>query len=405
VSRIDGERTLRALVALLDHEDRSLRRTAASAIGSFRAEARPAAAGLMGRLSTTDPAEFREIEDALVAMSVGAPDALEFPRGVVQSPRPRDEGELRSFLDRLRFCATDSAGALPLFVEGLESDDDGVRALSVCGAALFGSEDEAVRARVLDLENDRWKPVRRTVVQATSRFPLDERVIGAVTRALRGSRPENADAARVVALRGPAGAPFLPEVAARLDHGEAFVQAYRAIGGDDDVAVRAVLRDGLESGYVNAIISCLERVGRLGAPSAEGRRRVEPFLEDRDPRVRAAAAFAAAACGGDLAEPTRVILAEHASGVRTVPVYLGAMLEKRLLSEDVLLAMLDDPDPVERAEAARILGRLGAISALPRLREMRSDPDPIAAHNAGEAVNLVEHMPGRGTGERRASGR
>jgi HEAT repeat protein len=363
---------------------------------------------LYGQVAKVDPAKFWSYEETLRFITFGATDLVSYPGwrfDAQHQPAPLDDDEM-AFFERLGACGTDTARALPIFVEGLAHRSELVRSTAVFGAALLASGDEDVRRRFLELGDDESPRVLRTVVQATSRFPMDARVEAILRRALRDMRGETIgdeewqtriEAVRAVELRGAAGAGFLDDVEAGLarplDDRVWYAKAYARIGGDPNAAVDAVLDGGFErreDGGLEGALTTIAKFFQVDASLAS--RRIAPLMRDANPDVQVAAAAAYTACGGERDEATRIVVAGAVNQVDGATSAFNDMMRGRRLSTQVLVELLDAPQPLARTWAAWALGHLGHEPALPKLRAMRGDADPSVATVAGDAVRFIEYL-------------
>ena len=413
VSEKDREGAINALVQLFDHEDINVRLTAIRSLVQFRGTAKIALPAVFGQL-TSDDARVRS-EAGRMLMFVGPsgkrvlffPMHLGFLPGKVISPSPSEV----SFYGEVGACGTDVRCALPLFLEGLRSSNPNIRALSVWALALLGESNDDICARIVDLRDDNEESVRRTVVSATSLFPLDEKVRVTLDQAMKDSSVNvRSSALRAIGLRGITCHDYLDRVHAMLDDSERHTlnvaaETFVLIGGDSETAAAALLdllRNPRSRPYgirfTNFYRShTLDTLGQLGVESPTACQVIEPMLESPDPDLQSAAAYAFVMLGGDSVAGTRTMIdairAEQKSGRNSAFSRMFRLARSGRMSTDVLLEMLRAEVAANRAFAARFLAEAGkhAASALPALRDRLTDSDPNVVRWAEEAVQRIEY--------------
>jgi len=396
VSDLDRKGAIDVLLAMIEHEDVNVRLAAYSVLQSFDGNARAAIPRLVSRMDDEGRSTLRSVESALYAASSNArgerAPCLDYPGRLLDADRSWTSyvpDEL-AFYESLRRCGANTDKALAIFVTGLISDSEQVRVMSVFGAGLFGNEDETIRSRVLDLGDDPAARVRLTVAEATSRFPLDAGTVETLRHALRdGDLEVQLAAAGAIEWHGPAAAMFLDDLAGAMGPGNEptlawFARAHAAVSGDGDVGANALLDAAIALG----VAWTLRAIADLERDAPRARDRIEPLLAFPDPDVRFAAAFAFVMCGGDAAESTRIAIRAASAG-RAVPQTLYELAIRNRLDRSVVLESLDSPVAAERAMAAWAAGQIGLTEALPKLRQLTTDPALNVSTAAGQAVKML----------------
>jgi HEAT repeat protein len=138
-----------------------------------------------------------------------------------------------------------------------------------------------------------------------------------------------------------------------------------------------------------------DEIRRRFAAAAAGLGRDEPtvrgLLADRSARVRAAAITALVEMGGATADDVRRALLDPDAGVRRATCELAP-----LLAHADFTPLLDDDDPAVVEAAAFAVGETGDRRACPRLSEIaRSHPDPLCRESAVAALGAIGDDAGR----------
>lgn len=130
-------------------------------------------------------------------------------------------------------------------------------------------------------------------------------------------------------------------------------------------------------------------LGQIGEPARAAGPALVAALQDPDPTVRKVAVQSVGKLAPEVpgAVPALVELFPDVGAVR-------AIAEFGLAAGDAvpkLTALLDDPDPTVRRNAARTLGRIGdaAKSAIPALTARLADPDPPVRQYAARALGWI----------------
>ncbi|MEE8155041.1 MAG: HEAT repeat domain-containing protein [Phycisphaerales bacterium] len=413
VSEIDREGAINALVQLFDHEDLNVRHTAIQSLYPFMDTANSALPALLGQLISDDKRIRGDARLALVFVrppgQYGRFTSLHwgYLRWGATSP---SLSEL-SFYSEIGACGTDVRRAIPLFMEGLRSSNPSIRGTSVWALALLGENDNDICARIVALRNDSDGDVRRTVVSATTLFPLDENVCITLDQAIDDSSGSVRWAAlRAIGLRGTACDSYLDRVQGMFEDSEdgtlnVAAKTFVLIGGDPETAVAALL-DSLQdlrlSQYKigpanNRRSHTLDTLGELGVESSTACQAIDPMLESTDPRLQSTAAYAFVMLGGDPVAGTRAMINAAWAGQKarrnpTVSRMLTFARSGRM-STNVMIEILQSDVPANRAFAARYLGEAGihAAPALPALKNLLTDSDPNVVRWAEEAVERIEY--------------
>jgi HEAT repeat protein len=436
VSEIDLDGAINALVGLLNHDDPEVRLAALFAVDHIGGEMSIAIPGLLGQL-VTDDAEVRAVAAARLWWRTYD---TSFLRPAFEPPRPslvnssfpgwafnsaldgkeldlnEREGfpfewplfqwdprdfEWARFLEALGSCGTDVERASRAMEKGLESPDPEVRAISVWALAQLNGDDQRIASRILDLADDENERVRRVVIQVSSFLPLSDRLDAVIDRAMLTSENLRREAIRAIGRRGASGATFSNHIRAELDRGYAgnldlATQAWARIGGDPIVAARVVLgpvRNPPDEWGSEQIVDALMHLGAIGAESSEVCDVIEPMLSASDVRIRSAAAYAFAMCGGDRERVARLLIDLNRNGWSYSMSYLKELAKCGRASIDALFELLDSEDRFERRNAAEALGEAGALAqpALGCLRELHADEDWQVAIEAQRAVKRIEY--------------
>jgi HEAT repeat protein len=311
--------------------------------------------------------------------------------------------ELVRFLELFRSCSMNKKEAVPILVDGLDSRSANVRAVAAWALAMMEHQDAQISARIAGLMADADTRVRRVVIQMSPCLVLTEELTLELAEVLRGSNSLKLEGIRAVGRMGSNGSIFAERIGAELASGEgelfdAAAQAWIGIGGDPSIASGALL-DLLQAGYgewgTTQSRVALEMLGALGIVP-EGRcREIERMLDEEEPVIRCAAAFAVGKSGCDVSRATEVLVTENQEGSYSVWRYshqcLSGLAQGGHISVTEMCRLLDSEDGAERRLAARILGAAGstAKAALPRLKELREDEDGFVADEADYAIDRI----------------
>lgn len=254
---------------------------------------------------------------------------------------------------------------------------------------------------------ERAKPAARYLIEALDdpEVPVYVAAGFALARIGRAALPElqkalrdgnditRAEVSHILERMGPAARPAVPALIAALDQGSASARESLAtalgslLDGDGEPApegaVEALVRLLSHEGgppYSHARAAAALSLGKLGADAADSVPALLQGLEDRDPRVRTACAWA---LGGGHFEPTPARWLrprEQPGGIRLAP-------ESAV---PALILALDDHDPAVCWAAAQSLAGYGdaAQPATPRLRALVGEVEAGARDGAADAALL-----------------
>jgi HEAT repeat protein len=312
-----------------------------------RPDARRAAALVLGWAGAADQTgrlldlveEDPEAEEAVTA-AIAVLGHAALPQLRAAAADPRVSSRSRTFAIQ-RLCDLSDAGAVPLLLAGLQSDDPGPVAAAAAALGVLGDA-TAVAPLLRALARDDGSDAERGVV-VEALVALAVRAGDAVRAALVGD-----DGVSEVgpAFESIAGLRLLGEVGGAAD----LALAERGLHATDRAVRRAA---------VAAVARVAARTGASVVPT------LRLALADEDPAVRAAAA-AALGRAGAAAEASEAL--RHA---------------------------LADEVPEVRAAAAAALGRLGDVAAVESLRALTGDPAGVLAVAAVEALaRLAPDDPG-----------
>jgi HEAT repeat protein len=194
-----------------------------------------------------------------------------------------------------------------------------------------------------------------------------------------------ADACRILGGIGHGAA--VPALIERLKDPNEMVRQY-AIAALGDLGAAQGLSAIVEAldataGWGNLlVIMALSRMGPRSAPA------VAALLAESAAPARTKALLQVTRQIGIAADPALIrALARHEDAeVRIEAVRTLGLLAPDAESVDVCLAAMDDPAWPARALAARSLGSLGDVRAIPRLEQAMGDPAYWVRHRAGEAL-------------------
>ena len=296
-------------------------------------------------------------------------------------------------------------------MEGLRSSNPSIRGTSVWALALLGEYDNDICARIVDLRTDSDENVRRTVVSATTLFPLDESVRITLDHAIDDpSGIVRWAAVKAIGLRGIACINYLDRVQGMFEYSEegtlnVAAKTFVLIGGDPETAVAALLdflQDPRLSQYEISLANyrrshTLDTLAELGVESSTACQAIEPMLESTDPSLQSAAGYAFVMLGGDSVAGTRAMInadrADQKAGKNYSFSRMFSFARSGRMSTDVMMEMLLSEVPANRAFAARFLGEAGkhAAPALPALKNLLTDSDPNVVRGAEEAAQRIEY--------------
>jgi HEAT repeat protein len=423
-----------ALIAALASPDPIVRANAAATLGNVGPAASVAAERLEALLGDED-GDVRE----WAAFGLARIDPMRALRG----------GSTRARVATLQALGS-SPSSLP--VESIEvllhlmkdsSEEVRIGAANVLGTALLYQETlfpkgtAGAEKIVLDAyTKEKSVAVRTQIVYALGRLPaVADTTVPWLIENLESSDP-TLRAYTLGALRelswkaAPRAASAVPAVLKALHHpdrdtrsGAAFALGYMARGAPE--AVPALAQALMDSERVVRMHAAMA-LGTLGAASATPAL-IRAAQEFPDEPTREHVAWALAAFGAEAAEAIPTLREQLAAGggvaLAAACAVLAVAPEPPKAARDIVLsalladeegprfvannwlkrsgtcallaelgAALDSPEPRRRERAASALGSIGpgASEALPRLKELRNDPDPAVREAADAALQLVE---------------
>jgi HEAT repeat protein len=363
------------LIALLDSPQHELRIKTLIALGEIGPQAAPGVEAIVQRLESDEIMGARYAA-AFALGSIGQAGE-EVNRPLVDAARGEDV-----------VLRTISLWALAK----LNPDEERVvRYAAEQIVANLASEDPQVRgvaARALDDFDDHLDLIAPALVGLLS--DADPTVIGNALNALASIGPhiaprmgealKNPDlrhyATRVLYRMGPEAAEAVPALIAALQE---------PVTSANDAAFRAETQMALAA------------IGPAAAPSIS---ELIKSLSSDDEEIRGTACYALGKIGPEAAEAVHELqrCLEDLDAAQTGPV-LWALLQIQPDDQEIrkaavprLIAALDQPTAVVRAEAAAALGKLGqdALPALQRLKQLRDDPDATVREAATTAVERLQ---------------
>lgn len=263
--------------------------------------------------------------------------------------------------------------AAETLVAGLAADDPQVRRVAARALADFGEHGDVVVPALVALLRD-----------------ADPEVVGNALDALAAIGPTVVD--RISnALKNPDLRHFATRLLYRL--GPEAAEAVPAL----TEALQEPVEDANDAVFRVETQMALAAIGPAAAPAVQ---ELIKSLDFDDSDIRGTACYALGKIGPDAAvavDPLRECLL-HLDPTELGPVW-WALLQISPGDQEIvkavtprLIAALDQPFALVRAEAAAALGELGedALPALPRLKELQEDPDPIVREAAVQAVQKLE---------------
>ena len=201
----------------------------------------------------------------------------------------------------------------------------------------------------------------------------------------------------IVALLAPApaqaGPVALDELAARLGSQDKSVQAramreLAALGQEPLPELARLLGDGEPAQRRGGAIG-LAMLPMPGFATGD----LLAALNDEDTAVRSLAAYGLALIGKPAARDAAALLGSPSERVRNGAAYALMLMQAK--GVDGLIRALAADDPLVRAKAAWLLGRIGpeARSAVPALARALDTPDIRAVHVIAEALDLIAPDP------------
>jgi hypothetical protein len=395
------------VMTLLDDQDPDVRVAAVRCAVQLRSNKARTMPALIGRLGSYDP----KLGEAILWVSLMDDVPADTPFFPMLLPMGRhDRGvaplrEEREFLSALHTgdAEGDPRLVLSVLIDGLRHRSSAVRCTSAWLLAAIAPEDREIQGNLLSLADDPDNDVRRVLVRYAGRIPLNAQTQEIITNAIRSTdlltRPVGLWAAR---QHGAGDTAFLPEVLGALRDSsdvewDEATRTWISLGGDPAIAAAALVQhvQGDHAGE-DALLS----LARLHSDLPDTRAAITPCLDSPDTEVRGAAACAYACLGGDIDRATRIVLGviEKTSAstpfMWTVPSFahlgVGLMASSGRLSIPQVTEWLASPNADQRMRALAWLRLAGDPTVLPRVRALRSDPDPRVAEAAEEAAKRLE---------------
>jgi HEAT repeat protein len=263
--------------------------------------------------------------------------------------------------------------AAETLVAGLAIDDAQVRSVAARALADFGDHAELVAPALVAMLQD-----------------ADPQVVGNALDALASIGPEVVDR-----IAGALKNPDLRHYATRLLYrlGPEAAEAVPAL----TQALQEPVTDANDAAFRVETQMALAAIGPAAAPAVQ---ELIKSLDSDDIDIRGTACYALGKIGAEASNavgPLRNCL-QHLDPTESGPVW-WALLQIRPDDREIiqaiaprLIAALEQPSALVRAEAAAALGNLGedALPALPRLKQLQEDPDPAVQEAAGQAVRKLE---------------
>ena len=211
VSEIDGDHAIRALVALVENDDKDVRLAAISAFKSFMRQASTAMPVLLGKLASEDEETRERSESAIALLFYSSEDTLRYPGFLraqasmvldIKQSDPEAERRLRAFYQAAGSCGINTECAVRLFRSELQNPNIRIQLISILGLAMLGDRNAEDLSLILALADDDNVFVRHTVIGATSVFPYDKQVHDVLQRGLKDSTNVRKAALRAIDVRG-----------------------------------------------------------------------------------------------------------------------------------------------------------------------------------------------------------
>ncbi len=417
VSEIDGDGAINALVGLLEQDDKDVRLAAIDALGQFTRAASRAMPVLLGQLASEDKEIRGRAELSLGFLFHSREDALSYPYFSVlrftaslagaEPVDPSTEERRRAFYLAAGACGLDVDRAIALFRDEIRnSSDTKLKRISILGLALLGDRGPEDLQLILTLAEDDDEFVRRSAVSATSVFPYGADIREVLERGLRDSINVRYSTLSAIGLRGKAAESFISDVERVMNtsRGHELTTAARAfvqIGGDPEIAIDPLLDAVMDestrrgTGRMSWPGSGLWTLASLGVESESACERLRPLLESTDPKLKADAGYVYVMLGGDQEIGSRAVFEAHNKSMsRETNDAIYRLARSGRMSVAILEEMLDADRPARRAFAAQHLALSGGAAepALPRLRELVSDPDPDVSKYAEESIRHIERV-------------
>ncbi len=383
---------LDALVAFPEHRDAT--REALGRLGKI------AVPDILQRMADGNDTEL------MSAIAAIGPDAAEPLFAALRDARPAVREVAAAAVRQIESLPPDAIGRL---IAALGDEQPGVRASVTLTLAQFGPQAEQAIGKVVTLCDDANPAVRAAAV--TCLATISDKPAAHLTRFEKSLTDPDAEvrvaAARAIAEVGPAAAATAPALAAAASDAEGRVRqaAIRGIGrigpAAAETAATAVV-EALADELPDVRINAATAVGQLELPSERTLDRLVATLADPDPAVTLAGLATIAGYGPDAAaaeNATRALADHPRPDVRMAALAAIAQIvadpDRRL---QLLTSSLDDADWTVRAEAMRLLAKMGrdARAAVPRIFELLTsrDDEPQASRTLRDIGDADPEMVG-----------
>jgi HEAT repeat protein len=363
------------LTALLDSPQHELRIKTLIALGEIGPKSAPAAAMIVQRLESDEIMGARYAA-AFALGSIGE-KSEEVNRSLVDAARGDDPILKTLSLWALAKINPDEERvvryAVETIVANLAAEDPQVRSVAARALADFDDHADVAGPALVALLKDADPSVVGNALDALA--SIGPKIVDRIGNALKNPDLRHY-ATRLLYRMGPEAADAVPALTAALQE---------EVTDADDAAFRAETQLALAA------------IGTASAPAVD---ELIKSLASQDEEIRSTACYALGKIGSEAAGATDELqrCLQDLESSECGPV-LWALLKIRPGDEEIakmaaprLIAALDQPNAIARAEAAAALGELGeyAQPALERLKQLRDDSDPMVRDAATEAVRKLE---------------
>lgn len=347
--------TIERAIVLLDSEDGSAAGEAALWLGSQEKITEQAISALAEHL-----ADERE--------AIRFPDFVAIPRG------PPTVGEYcASALTRLG-----SPKVASIVSRSVANTDNQMARLR--GLEVLRAMGTAARHSILSLgrlAKDDDERVRAGAIRAAVTVMNQEELLPVLRVALGDDDPDvKAIAVDALGRFGAGAKSLVPELVDLLDSPE-----FHGVGFAADAGGSMPLR-----------IRVAVAIGRIGSAARDAIPKLEHMLEDEDPYVQIAAAFAHASISGQQSPAIETLhgeLKKHPGGGHAAVEHLAELSKKGEFTEasfKEITTALSHPSPDVRRTAARVMREFQSLDAVMSLMPVLSDQDGFVRRNAAESL-------------------
>ncbi len=363
------------LIPLLDNPEHELRIKVLIALGEIGPKSAAAVPAIVQRLESDEIMGARYAA-AFALGSIGA-KTDEANRALVDAARGEERTLKKISLWALAKINPDQQRvvkyAAATLVAGLAADDPQVRRFAARALADFGEHADLVAPALVAMLKDADPEVVGNALDALA--SIGPKVVDRISGALKNPELRHF-ATRLLYRLGPEAAEAVPALTEALQE---------PVSDANDAAFRVETQMALAA------------IGPAAAPAVQ---ELIKSLDSDDSDIRGTACYALGKIGAEAANavgPLRDCL-QHLDPAESGPVW-WALLQIRPDDREIiqaiaprLIAALEQPSALVRAEAAAALGNLGedALPALPRLKQLQEDPDPMVREAAGQAVRKLE---------------